>query len=182
MEATVNTPTKHRSRAQKHLDVYEPWQAEHELAMACRDVEEWLNEGVRVFEMIRYEDRVYRIGVTGGLFPTNEAAEVEEVFQERYRQWLTVARSGAATVRACRQRFAHVDHADEYEECMQFAEGVVSGRPPATLARAAGARFDELTEEEADELRDLLKAPPGSPGKLNWEPKQVPDGDASLLR
>lgn len=178
----MKTPTKHRSRAQKHLDVYEPWQEDHELAMACRDLEEWLNEGVRVFEMIRYEDRVARIGITGGLFPSEDAAEIERWFRDKYTRWLGIARSGADAVRACRQRFAHVDHADEYEKCVRFAEGVASGRPPATLARAAGARFDELTEEEADELRDLLKAPPGSPGKLAWEPKKVADGDVSLLR
>lgn len=178
----MTTPIKHRSPAMRHLEVYEAWQADHEWAMVCRDLEEWLNEGVRVFEMIRYEDRVARVGIMGGLFPAEDAAEIERWFRLGYERWLRIARSGTDAVRQCRQRFAHVDHADEYEECVRFAEGVVSGRPPAARAKAAGARFDELTEEEADELRGILESAPGLPGKLAWEPKKVPDGDPSLLR
>ena len=178
----MSAPTKHPSRAMRHLDIYEAWKADHDWAMACRDLEEWLSETVRVFEMIKYEDLVARIQVMGGLQPASEAAGVEQFFHAAYERWLTIARSGASELQACRRRFAQVDHADEYETCVRFAEAVVAGRPPATFALAAGSRFDELTEEEAEELRGILNAPPGSPGKLNWEPKKVPDGDASLLR
>ena len=182
MEATVNTPNKYPSRAQKHLEVYEPWHADHELAMACRDLEEWLNEGVRVFEMIRYEDRVYRVGVFGGLIPATEAPGLESLFHQRYERWLAVARSGAEAVRMAGERFGQVDHANEYKRGLEFAEVVVRGRKPAALALAAGSRFDELTEAEAEELRAIMAALPSSPGKLTRPTKKVPDGDPSLLR
>jgi hypothetical protein len=54
--------------------------------------------------------------------------------------------------------------------------------PSRPLPIAFGRRPDELTEEEAEELRAIMAAPPGSPGKLTRQTKKVPDGDPSLLR
>ena len=54
--------------------------------------------------------------------------------------------------------------------------------PSRPIPIAFGMRPDELTEQEAEELRAIMAAPPGSPGKLTRLPKKVPDRDPSLLR
>ena len=47
---------------------------------------------------------------------------------------------------------------------------------------AAGARPDELTEEEAGELKALSDLTPGTPGTLKIALVPIPDGDPSRIR
>lgn len=175
----MNPTKRHPSRALKYLEVYEGWKADHDEAMQCYDLEEWLHEGLCVFEIVTGDDQASRTGVYFGCLTPEQA---EQHARELYGRWLEIARSALPGIDHCEAKFGSVKRADEFRATIEKAESVLRGRAPQKPAMAPGAQYQELDADETAQLENLLKAPRGAPGTLTREPKLVPKADPSLLR
>jgi hypothetical protein len=167
--------------AQRHLEVFEEaWRTDHEAAMRCRDGEGFLAEAVWVFRLIERLCRTWRDSVYRGLEQTD--AELDRFLKGLYERWIQMTTATGPDLVRLERDFGFVEGAEEFRECLARAETELATWAPARPARSPALRTWDVTTEEADELRTLLEAPPGSPGKLNWEPKPIPPGDPSTLR
>ena len=67
-------------------------------------------------------------------------------------------------------KFGNIAYADAIRQRQDRARQTLANWTPPALARSPALRVWDVSEEEADELRDLLNAPAGAPGRLKMEP------------
>jgi hypothetical protein len=164
--------------ARKFLDAFEEsWRADHEEAMRCRDFEAFLAYGHFAFEYLDWLNRTWRESVFRGVEPVDP--EVERLLHASFVRWLEVADRVTADMQAFEQAYGVVEWADKVRSEQSQARAILKGWTSPAPARSVGSRIWEVSEEEADELRALLDAPPGAPGQLKVEPKSLPMRDAS---
>ncbi len=159
----VETPFK---SAHRHLDVFEEsWKSAHVNAMKYYDFETFLAEGAMVFRGIE-----------------ELSPQLDEAEKEFYTHWLVLADAVAQVLAAFEKEYRDVKGADEFRKCQELARERLAKWVPAVPTRTVGFRVWDVSVEEADELRDLMNAPPDGPGRPKWQPKELPDGDPSMLR
>jgi hypothetical protein len=166
--------------ARKHLDVFEEsWKADHEEAMLCRDFEAFLAQGILVFEYLASLDRSWRDLVYRGVEKPDP--EAEKAVRESLSRWLRVADELTTEMEQFERTFGMVEGADKIRSYQAKARALIKDWISPAPARAASLRVWDMTEEEADGLRELLSAPPGAPGRLKVEPKPLPTAGPSIL-
>src|SRR5713226_4918551 len=167
--------------ARRHLDAFEEsWKSDHVEAMRCHDLEATLAQGVMVFQLVEWLNRSWREHVYRGIEPF--AVDDEQAIKGTYTRWLRLTDEVTAELAELKSQFGELAHADTIRRCRERAQKVLANWTPPALARSPGLRVWDVTEEEASELRDLLNAPAGAPGRLAVEPKSIPVADASALR
>jgi hypothetical protein len=167
--------------ARRYLEVFEEsWKADHDDAMRCRDFEEIAAEATKVFELVDELVRQRRECVFRGLQDPNPQLDEEE--KNLYADWLRLTEEDVPHLEGLEKTYGVVEGAERLRACREKARTFLAKWAPAVPSMAVGLRVHDLTEEDADELRALLNAPPGAPGRLKWEPRSVPPGDPSALR
>jgi hypothetical protein len=167
--------------ARRQLETFEEaWQQDHAEAMQCRDFEASIELGVWVFDYLDHvyqtlREQIYR-GITEG---TPELTESEKTCYER---WLHVADSMTDPLQQLQDTFGVVEGVAEFQKRIELARERLRDWKPAALARSTAARVWDVSEEEADQIHNLLNTPLGAPGRLTHKPKALPPGDASMLR
>ena len=161
----------------------EPWKVEHDAAMGCRDFEMWLAETVAVFDLIdRCCSLLRRLVLHSSPAETVAASEVGEFARNLYAQWQKKAAPGLETLAAYESEYGGVEGAAGLRDRLRRVQAALAAWTPPVASLSPGLRHWDVTPEEADALHALSQAPPGSPGKLNFQPTSVPLGDASLIR
>ena len=169
--------------ARRHLDVAESWQADHDGAMECRDFESWLIELTGVFDMIHHANMEVRHAARSAsdadLVRLREPADIGKTLYEIWRDKTAV---GAADLPDFEGKYGKVEGADAFRERRRLAETTLAAWTPPARWLSPGMHLWEVTPEEAEQIDAIMKAPPGSPGKLNFKPTPTLRGDASLIR
>jgi hypothetical protein len=175
------TGTRNRlRRARKYLEAFaESWKLDHAVAMDCCDFEEHLTEAVRVFELVDDLVRLRRACVFRGVEEPN--TELDQAERELYEGWLRLIEEDVGQLEELERTFGTVEGMDAFRACQQRARSFLANWAPAILAKAIGSRMIEFSEEDADQLRALLEAPPGSSGRPKLDPRSIPIADASQL-
>ena len=156
------------------------WKAEHAAAMQCRDFEKLLAETAKVFELMDELVRSWRECVFRGQeasYPEFDAAE-----KQLYGDWLRFVERAIPQLESLERTFGVVEGADEFRSCVEKARSFLANWTPARVSTAVGLRSQDLTEEDADEIRGLLNQAAGAPGRPTRMPRSLPTGDPSLLR
>lgn len=166
--------------AQKHLEAFEAWKVDHDAAMECYDLEEWLVEGLFTFEVVVRADSAVRRAIYRGLLEPN--SKFTDCCRELYELWLHTAKSNVPALEKYEAMFGVVKHADEFRERITRAEQVVKNWTGVAQGQAPSMCLWEVSEEEAAKLHALVKAMPGSPGTLTRKPQPMVEGDTSLIR
>lgn len=165
-------------RARKHLEVFEEnWKSDHHEAMDYYDFEEFLVEGVRVFQFIRDVSRIVREAIFRGLIPTNP--QVGSAEKALFVDWLQTANACLPVLATFEQKFGSVSGGTRFLEMFEEAREFVKNWTPPQVAQAIGARFWDVTADEMAELRDIAQSPAGRPTR---EPRAVPTGDPSEVK
>lgn len=168
------------SSARRHLEVFEEsWKTDHDQAMQCRDFEDMLAEAVMVFQLVDEMVHRRRRAVFHAFWEPNPQLDEEE--KQLYTTWLKLMEQDLPKLAELEKTFT-VEGADRFRACVESARTFLAKWAPAVPSMAVGLRVHDLTEEDAEELRALLNAPPGAPGRLKWEPRSIPPGDPSALR
>jgi hypothetical protein len=175
------TATRTRlASARRYLEVFEEsWKADHDGAMRCRDFEETVVEAVKVFELVDELVRWRRECVFRGVEEPNPQLDEEE--KALFTDWLALVEDAMPRLEALEKTYGIVKGADRLRACRERARSFLAQWRPAVLSMAVGLRMQELTEEDAEELRALLEQPSPA-GRPRWEPRPIPPGDPSLLR
>ena len=126
-----------KSASARHLEVYEPWQADHIEAMKCYALESWLQEGVSVFNMLVSDGQTIRSCSYVGLIPRDESEDLHVVLREQYTRWLWKARTGLADLERCEKLFGEVKHAEQFRKAIRDAETLAKMQPPTLAALRA---------------------------------------------
>ena len=177
----MSTMTSRFTSARRHLDVFEEaWKADHAEAMRCRNVETILAQGVMVFQFIEWSNESWRERVYRGIEPLTPADE--QAIKSAFVRWLALTDEVTTELVQLEAAFGIVENGDTIRDCQTRARRTLANWVAPVLARSPAMRVWDVSEEEADELRDLLNSPAGSPGRLTCEPKSFPVSDASVLR
>jgi hypothetical protein len=169
--------------AQRRLDLLqeevreEPWKVAYREAEGCHFFELALGHVLEVIRYIREIDKSWRTAVYRG--EENPIEGNDELIKGAFTRWLDLASSMERKIRYFEQRGYDIELAAEIRGSIEATERTLGNWVPPVPARSPAMRVEDVSEEEADGLRAVLEAPPGSPGKLNTAPLVLPEGDPS---
>jgi hypothetical protein len=171
--------------AERHLEALEldareePWKAAAREAEGVYHYERALGMVISLFDIVAELNKSWRDAVYRAAEPFDR--QKESFIKHLIARWRDLANAFMRTA-DFHERGYEIERAAELQRCRDTAEETlakwVSPRPSASPAM----HIDDVSEDEADALRDVLDAPPGSPGKLKIKPQSLPQGDPSLLR
>ena len=164
--------------AQKHVEAFEAWKIDHDAAMECYDLEEWLVEGLFAFGTVVRTDIAIRRSQYHGLLDSDFLSGCRKL----YELWLRTAESNLPALAKYESLFGVVKHADEFRERITRAQRVIENWTETVQAQAPAMHPWLVSEDDAVKLHALVQALPGSPGTLTREPEPMAAGDASLIR
>jgi hypothetical protein len=177
----MDTSRNRLSAARRYLQVLEEsWQADHQAAMECRDVEDRLAEAIRVFDLVydlvlRRRQCVYR-----GLAESNPTLDGEE--KKLFGDWVALADQLNLQLTKFESNFGTVQGADEIRTCLEKAHAFLARWVPAAAATAIGSRVIDFSETDAQQIHALLQSPAGAVGRPTRPPRSVPEANPSLLK
>lgn len=102
----------------------EVWQAEHAEAMACYELEDYLQVAIELFDRITRFDEKSRTRVFAGIAP--HSAELELATQELYRALLRGCQPLGNLIDSFQQRFGQVEFAADFRSKCEEAEGILT--------------------------------------------------------
>lgn len=158
----------------------EGWKAASGEANGCHLFEHSLNSVIEATLLMREMEQEWRSEVYRNVSP----AKPEEVqfVHGLLDYFLKIAKQTLKTIAHFELQGYRIDRADEFRLIASALEQNMASWSPPRLSKSPAMRIDEISEDEADELRAISEAHPGSPGKLKIAPLVIPDGDPSLLR
>lgn len=162
-------------RAEKYL---EAWQVDHAAAMECFALEDWLFEGVAVYDkfVVPADQHVRRL-VFRAVVELPAGA-----LRALYEHWLEIATSGLPALAKLEREFETVQHAEEFRSRVENAKQVLATWRDPVKALSPGLHVWKVTPEEAEQLEALSKAKKGDPGTLARDLRPMQPGDPSLIR
>ena len=166
--------------AQKHLEAFEAWKIDHDAAMECYDLEEWLVEATFAFEVVVRADAAVRRSVYCNHLASD--SELLGLCRRLYELWLRTATSNLSALEKYESMFGVVKHADEFRERIARSNQTIENWSEAPQAQAPAIHIWQVSHDDAAKLHALVKALPGSPGTSTREPEPMAAGDASLIR
>jgi hypothetical protein len=75
-----------------------------------------------------------------------------------YGMWLQQVESKVSDLKALETAFGAIEGADQVRECVQRAKAFLANWRAPALSTAVGLRVWQVSDEEADQLRDILNA------------------------
>jgi len=158
----------------------EGWKAAYQEANGCQLFEHALNSIIEATLLMREMEQEWRSEVYRGV----SLSKVEEVqfVHGLLNSLLTIAKETLKTIARFEFKGYQIDRADEFRSIASALEQNLVNWFPPQLSKSPAMRIDDISEEEADELRAISEAPAGSPGKLKISPLVIPDGEPSMLR
>jgi hypothetical protein len=155
----VNTvPDVRFSRVGKHLDVFEEsWKADHHEAMALYDFQEFLSEGMGLYDWMTERSQDFRFAVFHGLTPPDsQAAENEKRVFER---WLRTATECEQQLLTFEAKFVTVEGAVKFRQAVAHVRKFLAEWVPPAVSLARGLRVRRLTAAEVEARKGLLNTP-----------------------
>jgi hypothetical protein len=150
----------------------EPWQHHHARAMACCDLEDWLDLGNSISEAI------FRVRHRRGV--TDHAVRQEIV--ELYQDWLKTCLEVLACIEMFVQRGYHVQGAEPFRQHCEEAKAFLKEHRAAEFETRIGLRDLTLCPEAAEQLTQILDDTKNSAPRPTYPPRSVPLVDAAVLR
>jgi hypothetical protein len=97
----------------------EPWKVHHDRAMACRDIEEAMGWGVRLFQGLSEQEAILqaRAIASRGDEPSPDMSEFEQVF----RQWIEISEMILSVATRLSEEGYAVDGLDEFRRVAEEA-------------------------------------------------------------
>ena len=158
----------------------ESWKAAYKEAEGCHFFELALDSTLAVFRFIREIEKSWREAVYRGIEAPSDGKD--EWLREGFSLWLSLANEMDKSLRGFELRGYGIESAIEFRQTVESTRLALAVWVPPLPARSPLMREEDISDEEAAELRALLEAPSGSPGKLRIAPRKLPEGDASFLR
>jgi hypothetical protein len=163
--------------ARRMLSAYagnsEPWKPDHDTAMACRDLEDWLDFGNSIFEALSRVRRRH-----GASDP-----EIRKEIEGLYRDWLKPCQEAVNGIEMFEQRGYQVQGSEAFRRNCEEAKAFLHKERRATdLETRIGLRDITLCPEAAEQLTQILEDTDHSAPRLAYPPRSVPLADASILR
>jgi len=156
------------------------WKIGYESVRECYLLEESILVGTELFDLIAYAEHLVRNQLATGA--GEPASKVADLCRNAYSAWLDKAKQQAERIDAL-ERTVEIDGSLEFSKRVSMAEErIESLRNPVVPRLAPGMKPWEMTEEESQQLTDLMNAPPDSPGKLRKMPRSLPQGDPAAIR
>jgi len=172
--------------AQRRLDLLnnevqdEPWKMAHREAGECHYFELTLNLFVEVLVYFQEMDRSVRSAVYRGLEKPSE--KTDRFVKGCFEHCLKMGRIGLEGIEYFEQRGYRIERADEFRNAVTSIQSKLADWTSPLPAQSPAMREEEVSDAEADELRSILNAPPGSAGKLRTTLLALLEGEPSILR
>lgn len=155
----TGTPT--RMGVRSTLDDWK-WKEEHEAAMKCFDMEDWIESGCKVFDDLVAWHRETKRSIY--------RAEVDPVDAYRecfacYTRWLAIATDYVPTtdLAECEAQFKTVRGSDEFRKRIGIAQRTIGSWIDPSQVAALSARWWNLTEDEAADVDKIVEDSKHSP-------------------
>jgi hypothetical protein len=158
----------------------EAWKDAYLEAERCHFFELALGSALEVFKFIREIERSWRAAVCRGIEEPDQRRDAS--VKEGFVRWFDLGGKLSKTIVDFEQLGYRLEHHDEFQQALASAEQTLTRWVSPRPSQSPAVRVWDVSEEEADAMRALSEAPPGSPGKLTIAPRQLPERDASALR
>ena len=158
----------------------ETWKADHDLAMQCYDLEEWIARGLTVFGICEGANEEVRHRIYMGRLPAD--CDILGMCRIFYEVWVATAASEELIVSRFEKEYPNLARVKEFRTATQKAIRLLENWPPAVINRSPALQYQELTQEEADELTAIRKGSIGDPGILHRIPKAIPLANADIIK
>lgn len=144
--------------------------------MLCLDLQDWIAEGLGILAFIDRGWWMVRKAAFHGWAPPEEVADRAADVRALYLDWLGKVRRSFPAIAEVENDFkvGEINGLDNFRLRFAETEKVVGEWKAPGPAMSPAMRHHDFTAEEAKELKALLAAPPGSPGKLSFVPESVP--------
>jgi hypothetical protein len=144
--------------AHKHLDVFESgWKAEHHEAMALYDFQEFLAEGLGLFEWLTERSQDFRWLIFVGKLDADPVAAQNE--KAMFQRWLHTAAECERNLEHFETRFGMVEGAEKFRLAVAEIGKFLANWQPPVKSLARGLRARRLSDEEVVARRSLLASP-----------------------
>jgi hypothetical protein len=106
-----------------HLSLYqkqaedEQWKGDHEDAMKCRDLEEFISIGLGLFNSMK--ERAYAVQDAIARGSLGYDPDISQAFIDGYKQWMRPCATVERAIRAFESRGYQVDKADEFRGAVE---------------------------------------------------------------
>jgi hypothetical protein len=139
------------------LESYEKaaWQIDHQQAMECRDLEDWLDYAMSVLDVIRKSENRYREHLADGKIPFRK--EDVEAIDELYRMWHAPCAHLLDEIERVERRGYQVDNAGNFRTACESSH--VPGFDTQTLNRARQS-LQDTGGHPLPRVLDELRNPP----------------------
>jgi hypothetical protein len=114
----------YRSGARAIRDEVEGWKKDHDRALECYDLEDFLGTGVRVADGLVIMDEQYRARVFSGKEEFDP--KYHEMFMDTYRFLAETFRETIGTIERFEKQFGQVKNADEFRSRLSEMEGILT--------------------------------------------------------
>jgi hypothetical protein len=114
----------YRSGAKSFREEAEEWKKDHDKAIECFDLEDFLFTGVRVADGLAVIDEQYRARVFSG--KADFSPEYHEVFMETYRFLTEAFQETLETIDRFERRFGEVKYAKEFRSRLDEMRGILT--------------------------------------------------------
>ncbi len=145
------------SRVGKHLSMFEEsWKADHHAAMALYDFQEFLSEGLGLYDWMTERSQDFRCAVFHGLTPPDvQAAENEK---RVFEQWLRTATGCEQHLLTFEAKFVTVEGAVKFRQAVAHVRKFLAEWTPPAVSLARGLRVRRLSVAEVEARKGLLTA------------------------
>ena len=139
-----------------YQDEMEFWKVEHEAAMAFFRFDDFLADGVTLFEAITRVDETWRARVLEGLAPYEPA--VADQIKHAYRWWLESCEAVESQLAEFEKEFGPTENGGKFRQCLVEARGILTPDEEFfsgdALVKARDAAIDAYRKGETDDLYD----------------------------
>ncbi len=145
------------SRMGKHLALFEDsWKADYHEAMALYDFQEFLGEGLWLYDWMTERSRDLRALVFHGLRPPDPQATENE--KRVFEQWLRTATECERQLLTFEAKYVTVEGAVKFRQAVAHVRKFLAEWTPPVVSLARGLRARRLSVAEVDARKELLKA------------------------
>lgn len=141
-----------RAQLESYRDVAAAWRLDHQRAMACRDLEDWLDFGLALLDTIRRIDRRHRERVSAGRVAFRRA-DAEDV-SRLYEIWYAPCDHLLGMIDVFEGEGYRVENAGRFRDACRASH--IPGLEPETL-QAAAEQFEQGGGRPVREVMDEIR-------------------------
>jgi len=175
-----------KHRAENYSKIFEPmdehWKEDHQDAMECLDLEQWISDGLLAFNTVKAIYKEIGKMVYAEPPPVDIINCLTEAFQSMFTQWIITAESGDARIASCQKKGYEISRLNDFKQAKATIVAAQKNGITLAVAENPSVMIWRPSADELESLRDgIAKSAKITAAEIKPEIKVKPGG-SSLIR